>query len=284
MHRGYIKIHRKIQDSFIYKDSKALHLWIHLILEANHKDREFIFNNKKQICKRGQLIAGRQSLALETRISSSRVYRILKMLESEHLIEQQKTNKFTIITLLEYRKYQGDIGNVEHQTEQQLNNQRTTTEQPVNTNNNDNTLKNVNNVNTTTAKADKHKSKVEQDFDTFWSVYPKKQDKDYAFTCWKRKKPDLSVVLIALQWQKLSPAWLKDSGKYVTNASTYINRRTYLDENPSQYAKRNKEVKKDSWNEEEFLKVEDRATPEQMAEIKSRLTGIKEVPKKEMRK
>ena len=283
MHRGYIKIHRKIQDSFIYKDSKALHLWIHLILEANHKDREFIFNNKKQICKRGQLIAGRQSLALETRISSSRVYRILKMLESEHLIEQQKTNKFTIITLLEYRKYQGDIGNVEHQTEQQLNNQRTTTEQPVNTNNNVNTLKNVNNVNTTTAKADKPKSKIEQDFDTFWSVYPKKKSRHDAFRAWQKAKPSIIIVLTALNWQKASVDWLKDNGQYIPYPATYINRGGYLDENPSQYYKRNKEVKKDTYIESK-LKDEDFATPEQMAEHRNRVKeGIKEVPKKEMR-
>jgi len=149
MHRGYIKIHRKIQDSFIYKDSFALHLWIHLILEANHKDREFIFNNKKQVCKRGQLLTGLNSLACETKINRSKVNRLLKMFKNETLIETQKTNRFTIITVLKYGQYQIVNGKSETQNETPVKLQRNSSETPVKPNNNDNTLKNVNNVNTT---------------------------------------------------------------------------------------------------------------------------------------
>ena len=282
MHRGYIKIHRKIQDSFIYKDSKALHLWIHLILEANHKDNEFMFNNKKQVCKRGQLLTGLNSLACETKINRSKVNRLLKMFKNETLIETQKTNRFTIITVLKYGQYQIVNGKSETQNETPVKLQRNSSETPVKPNNNDNTLKNVNNVNTTSGKPDKPKSKIEQDFDTFWSVYPKKKSRHDATRAWKKAKPDITAVLSALSWQKASMDWVKDGGQYIPYPATYINRGGYLDENPSQYAKRNKEVKKDIYIEPK-LKDEDFATPEQMAEIKSRLTGIKEVPKKEMR-
>ena len=38
-----IKIHRKIIDKAFYcKDSEKVHLWIHLLLKANHKKNEEI--------------------------------------------------------------------------------------------------------------------------------------------------------------------------------------------------------------------------------------------------
>ena len=54
---------------------------------------------------------------------------MLKLFESEHQIEQQKTNKFTIITILSYDEY----NKPEQQNEQQMNNKRTTNEQQMNT-------------------------------------------------------------------------------------------------------------------------------------------------------
>lgn len=108
MYRGYIKLWRKLEDSFIYQDSEALKLWIHLLFEANHKDREFMFNGKKMICKRGQTIIGLNSLSRKTKVSRSKLYRLLKMLENETLIETQKTNRFTLITIVCYEKYQSD--------------------------------------------------------------------------------------------------------------------------------------------------------------------------------
>lgn len=34
---GYVSIHRQFMDSRLYKDSQAVHLWLHLILNANHE-------------------------------------------------------------------------------------------------------------------------------------------------------------------------------------------------------------------------------------------------------
>lgn len=143
MHRGYIKIWRKIEDSFLMTDPDALWLWVRLLLKANYKPTEFIFNNKKIILDRGQLLTGRKSLVDKHRISESKVYRLLKTFENEHLIEQQKTNLYSIITIVSYNDYNQS----EQQSEQPVNIQRTTSEQPVNTSKelirtkkNDNTL------------------------------------------------------------------------------------------------------------------------------------------------
>jgi len=134
MNNGWIKIHRKIREKGYYKDSHYVHLWFHILLKANHKNKEFLFNGKILNIKRGQFVTGRKELSFETGINESKVERILKLFESEQQIEQQMNSKNRVITILSYDKYQDD--------EQQMNNKRTASEQQVNTNNNVKNIKN----------------------------------------------------------------------------------------------------------------------------------------------
>lgn len=131
--QGWIKLYRKIKDSWFYKDSNYIHLWVHLLTSANHKEKEFMFNGKRQKCTPGQFITGRKVLATATGISESKIYRILKAFEAEQLIEQQSNRRNSIITILNWDKYQQS----EQLNEQLVNNRRTTSEQLVNTNKNE---------------------------------------------------------------------------------------------------------------------------------------------------
>jgi hypothetical protein len=137
MHRGYIKVWRKIKESFVWQDAEVLKLWMHILIEANHKETEFLFNGQKQVLLRGQMICGRKKLADELKINENKLYRSLKLLESEQLIEQRKTNAFTVVSIVCYDKYHAN----EQPNEQPMNNQRTTNEQPMNTSKTLETLK-----------------------------------------------------------------------------------------------------------------------------------------------
>lgn len=136
--QGWIKLHRRLLESALISKPEYLGLWVVLLLMANHEDKEFIFNNKKEICKRGQLITGRKQLAAKVKLSESKVERVLKYLEIEQQIEQRKTNAFRLITIINYDDYQKS----EQQSEQPVDNQWTTGEQPVNTNKNEKNYKN----------------------------------------------------------------------------------------------------------------------------------------------
>lgn len=129
MHRGYVALWRKLRDKGFYKKSTYVHLWVHLLLSANHKPKEHMTNGQIILIKEGQLIAGRKQLAKETGIPQSTVERILEMLENEHQIEQQKTTKYRLITILNWKDYQNRTS------------VRTASGQQADTNNN------VNNVN-----------------------------------------------------------------------------------------------------------------------------------------
>ena len=139
--QGWIKLHRKLKEKGWYNRSEYVHLWIHLLMEANHKGKEFFFAGENIVLKPGQMVTGRKSLSAVTGISESKVQRILKCFENEQQIEQQTTNKFRLISLPNWKEYQLS----EQQSEQQMNNKRTTSEQQVNTNKNDNNKKNEKN-------------------------------------------------------------------------------------------------------------------------------------------
>lgn len=137
--KGWISIHRKILDNLIVtKDSDYFSVWIYLLLNATHSELEVDFNGELIKLKIGQLITGRKVISKQFNISESKVQRILKKLEFEHLIEQVTTAKGRLISIINYEKYQIN----ERTIEQRVNNYRTTSEQLVNTNNNVNNANN----------------------------------------------------------------------------------------------------------------------------------------------
>lgn len=78
-----------------------------------------------------------------------------------------------------------------------------------------------------------HKSLIinqDNTFDQFWSAYPRKIGKAAALKAWNKHKPDIDLVLKALEWQKKSPQWFKNNGIYIPHGSTWINGSRWLDE------------------------------------------------------
>jgi len=134
MHNGWIKLHRKLLEKGFYKKSTYVHLWVHLLLSANHATNEFMWNGSIILVKEGQLITGRDQLSKSTGIHRSSIERILKMLEIEQQIEQQKTTKYRLITIVNWDSYQ--------KADSITSNKRATSEQQASTNKNDKKVKN----------------------------------------------------------------------------------------------------------------------------------------------
>lgn len=142
MHRGFIKIWRKLTETSFYRDSFALHLAIHLLLKANHKAKTYLFDGKQIIIERGQLMSGRFTLSEETGIKPSTIRNKIALLRNAHFLDIKSNNKFSVITILNYETYQNLSEDNGHQTGQQKDSQRTTKGQPEDTNKNDKNDKN----------------------------------------------------------------------------------------------------------------------------------------------
>ena len=130
---GWIKQHRTVLDNpVICKDAEYFAIWSYLLLSATHSKMDVEFKGEKRKLKPGQFITGRKKIAQKFNISESKVQRVLKRYEIEQQIKQETSSRNRLITVVNWLEYQAP----EQLSEQPVNNQRTTSEQPVDTNKN----------------------------------------------------------------------------------------------------------------------------------------------------
>ena len=134
---GWIKIHRRLKNHWIWKDSEKLKWWIDILLEANHEERKIPIGNTVLVCKRGQTAKSEITWANEWGVDRGRVRRFFKMLEDDEMICLKNEQKTTMITICNYESYQDQRPD----NEQQMNSERTVNEQQTNTNKNYKELK-----------------------------------------------------------------------------------------------------------------------------------------------
>ena len=116
MTSGWIKLHRKIKEWEWYKDSQVVHLFYHLIVSANDKDKKW----KDFNIRRGEFVTSVRNISEETGIPVISVRRKLEILEKSGAILRKTTNKFTLITICKYGSYQSTEQTSEQTSEQQL--------------------------------------------------------------------------------------------------------------------------------------------------------------------
>lgn len=123
---GWIKLHRKFLTWEWYQDSQTLHLFLHLLISACHKES----NWEGITLNRGQVITGRKSLSKQTGISERTVRSIIKRLKSTSEISVKTTNKFSIITINNYDSYQNNNSDSDQQ-KNEVSDQQVTSNRPA---------------------------------------------------------------------------------------------------------------------------------------------------------
>ena len=106
MHRGYIKLHRKLLDAGLIKNHKLCALWIWCLLKASHKEFDAIVGLQTVHLLPGQFIFGRKKASEETRLKEHEVRTRLSFLEKAGNITIKPTTKFSIITIVNWHIYQ----------------------------------------------------------------------------------------------------------------------------------------------------------------------------------
>ena len=134
---GFIKLPRAIQNWEWYDEPNTAHLYITLMLMANHEDKKW----RGETIKRGTLVSSLSSLSTKTGLSVMQVRTCLKNLQKSGDITSKTTNKNTLIIVTNYNLWQDDNKQITHHLtiEQQTNNNQITT------NKNDKNVKNVKN-------------------------------------------------------------------------------------------------------------------------------------------
>jgi len=145
--KGFITLDRKILEWEWYDDINTKVLYLHLLLNARFAGGSWRGNT----IGRGQLITGRKSLSRQLKLSEQNIRTSLNRLKSTNEITIKVTNEFSVVTLVNYDKYQSFNTKLTNELTNELTNaqptinQQLTNDQPQR--NNGNNGNNVNNVN-----------------------------------------------------------------------------------------------------------------------------------------
>ena len=139
---GYIKLYRKIIESPVFQNERLLKAFIWCLAKATHKEREEIVGIKCVRLQKGQFVCGRKKAAEELGFPESTTWRYMKALESFGILDIKSNSKFSIVTVVNWEKYQCLDVEYGHQNEQEVSKKRTRSEQQVDTNKNDKNVKN----------------------------------------------------------------------------------------------------------------------------------------------
>ena len=109
MSSGWIKLYRQLQDCWIWLDKEPFDkrsAWVDLLLTANHSDKKILFNGELITVKRGQILTSVRKLSAKWKWSVNKVYRFLKLLESDEMLQKESDKDRTLLTIVNYSIFQ----------------------------------------------------------------------------------------------------------------------------------------------------------------------------------
>jgi TusA-related sulfurtransferase len=220
MANGYIKLHRSILDWEWFHDENVYRVFTYLLLNAKWEGDQW----EGMELNAGQLITTYPQLSKDLGLSIRNVRTILTKLKSTGELTVKTTNKFSIITIENWAKYQGGVDESDRQTDSQTDRPPTVNRQANGVSSYYIRNKEIKNIN------DQNDAMI---FDRFWNAYPRKVAKQAALKAFAKIKPDealLGKMIAALERQKKSVTWLKDKGQFIPHAATWLNGRRWEDE------------------------------------------------------
>ena len=112
-------------DHWSASEPEALAVWIRMLCEANFEEKTTLIHGQLVTVKRGQLIFGLEKFSARSGVSIKKLRRIVDMLVSDGMLGRQVMQRFSMLTITCYDKYQ-DMGKQEASTGQAEGNRRAT--------------------------------------------------------------------------------------------------------------------------------------------------------------
>lgn len=195
---GWVKLHRKTLNSSVFQNEKLLKTFVWCLLKASHKKHEFLHGRQKVSLKPGQFITGRKRAGEELDMPPSTAWFYLNLLKADRTLDIKSTNRYSLITVVNWGLYQSDADGIDNTLDSNLDNKRTTNGQQTDT------YKNVKNV-----KNDKKDliyvltADEERFLNTLAAIenYPTDRARDYElYRTMAERYPELDLVAAIEQW------------------------------------------------------------------------------------
>lgn len=124
---NWIKVWDIPQDHWINSDAETYGMWIKLIRKAETKDRNIVIRGTMIEAKRGSAYASENELANEWGVSRRRVHSFISKLEQDGMISAQRmSNRYLVIKVSNYAKFQDPPKSMRTTDGQQKHNRSTT--------------------------------------------------------------------------------------------------------------------------------------------------------------
>lgn len=101
---GWVKVYREFTEWEWYSNVNVSRVFFHLLLTANHKETKW----QGQVILPGQKVTSYENLAAETNLSVKQVRVALDKLKASGTVAVKRTNRFSVISIVNWRKYQDE--------------------------------------------------------------------------------------------------------------------------------------------------------------------------------
>lgn len=118
---GWIKLHRKITEHWIWNDPEKLKWWLDMLLSVNHAPTKVNVGMQLFDCDRGQSVMSLSKWAERWKVSRDTVRNFFTLLKNDGMIHTESLIKSTRITICKYDSYQGDLHDEQTLTERKAN-------------------------------------------------------------------------------------------------------------------------------------------------------------------
>ena len=208
MSNGWIKLHRQLQDHWIWKKPEQLKAWIDILLMVTHTERTKFIKGQEVLLKQGEVDASFRYLAKRWGWSIGKVQRFLILLKKCSMIEVKTSTGQNLISVCNYGTYQ---------IEQNQNDTQVGTAPIQHRYENKNVKKERTNI-------------YSLEFDEIWKLYPVKKNKHISFLKYKKALKDKSHQELITILQTHISTWVGKEKQYLPHLSTWLNQKRYLDE------------------------------------------------------
>lgn len=213
---GWVKIHREIQEHWIWQEKPFSRgqAFVDLVLLANHSTKKVLIGNEIEEIPRGSFVTSELKLMERWGWSKNKVRLFLKLLEKDKMLVKDSNRKRTTINIVNYGKYQ-----ICETTEEPQTDCKRTTDGPQTVHKQE--CKNV--------KNEKKGNIYTCAFESIWSAYPRKKEKAKAYKCYNARLSDgfsEDELITAVKRYADECKKNKTEEKYIKLAATFLGSNT----------------------------------------------------------
>ncbi len=103
---GWVKIHRNILKNPWMHNADVLGIWLYILLNVAYQNEDVVFEGKRITLQPGQGLFKMRQVAKILGVSHSKLNRTITLFKSETQIETQTSPRNTLITVVNWNKYQ----------------------------------------------------------------------------------------------------------------------------------------------------------------------------------